>query len=187
MKELKPAILMCLLFTLLCGGLYPTAVTGIAQLLFPHQANGSLVFDHNGRPAGSALIGQPCADPRYFWPRPSATEGFPYNPMASGGSNLGPTNPALLSAVVTRVDALRTSGITGPIPAELVLASASGLDPHLSPEAAELQIPRIAKTRGLREEAVAGLVALHTEGRQFGLLGTPRVNVLLLNRALDTP
>ena len=184
MKELKPAIRMCLLFTLLCGGLYPALVTGLGQALFPHQANGSLLRDPSGRPLGSALIGQPFTAPGYLWPRPSATAGFPYNPMASGGSNLGPTNPALLAAVKGRIDTLRATGITDPIPADLVLASASGLDPHLSPAAARLQIPRIAKARGISEKTVADLVTGHTE-TQLGVPGAPRVNVLTVNLALD--
>ena len=187
MKELKPAILMCLLFTLLCGGLYPAVVTGLAQTIFPKQANGSLIIDANGRTVGSSLIGQSFSGPRYFWPRPSATAEFAYNPMASGGSNSGPTNPAFLATVAERIAALRATGISGPIPADLVLASASGLDPHISLAAARLQIPRIALARNLSEDAVAGFVANHTEGRQLGLLGEPRVNVLLLNRALDNP
>lgn len=186
MKELKPAILLCLFFTLLCGGLYPAVVTGIGQALFPRQASGSLLRDQDGRVIGSTLIGQPFTAPGYLWPRPSATADFPYNPMASGGSNLGPTNPALLAAVKERIGALRASGISGPIPADLVLSSASGLDPHLSPAAAKLQIPRIAKARGMSEEAVAALLAAHTEGRQLGLLGAPRINVLAVNLALDT-
>ena len=186
MKELKPAILMCLLFTVLCGGLYPAAVTGIAQTIFPHQANGSLITDTNGQTVGSKLIGQPFTGPQYFWPRPSATAEFPYNPMASGGSNSGPSNPAFLATVTKRVETLRATGVTTPIPADLVLASASGLDPHISLEAARLQIPRIALARNLSEDAVAELMASHTEGRQLGLLGEPRVNVLLLNRALDS-
>ncbi len=186
MKELKPAMLMCLLFTLLCGGLYPALVTGLGQALFPHQAGGSLLTAANGQTVGSALIGQPFTAPGYLWPRPSATADFSYNPMASGGSNLGPTNPALLTAVKERIGVLRATGVSGPIPADLVLASASGLDPHLSPAAARLQIPRIAKARGLSEEMVANLVTSHTEGRQLGLLGAPRVNVLAVNLALDT-
>jgi len=187
MKELKPAILMCLLFTLLCGGLYPAVVTGIAQTLFPEQANGSLIIDAGGQAVGSKLIGQPFSGPHYFWPRPSATAEFPYNPMASGGSNSGPSNPAFLTSVTERIGALRATGVVGPIPADLALASASGLDPHISLAAARLQIPRIALARNLSEEAVTSLVAIHTEGRQLGLLGEPRVNVLLLNRALDNP
>ncbi|MFA7346397.1 MAG: potassium-transporting ATPase subunit KdpC [Desulfurivibrionaceae bacterium] len=186
MKELKSAILMCLLFTVLCGGLYPAVVTGIAQTIFPRQANGSLIIAANGQTVGSELIGQPFTGAHYFWPRPSATAEFAYNPMASGGSNSGPSNPAFLATVTERIETLRATGITTPIPADLVLASASGLDPHLSSAATALQIPRIAKARGMSEEAVAGLVAAHTEGRQLGLLGTPRVNVLLLNRALDS-
>jgi K+-transporting ATPase ATPase C chain len=187
MKELKPALLMCLLFTVLCGGLYPAVVTAIAQTIFPRQANGSLIMAADGQAVGSKLIGQPFTGPHYFWSRPSATAEFPYNPMASGGSNSGPTNPAFLATVAERVEALRATGVTGPIPADLALASASGLDPHISPEAARLQIPRIALARNLSEDAVADFVALHTEGRQLGLLGEPRVNVLLLNRALDNP
>jgi len=186
MKELKPAILMCLLFTVLCGGLYPALVTGLAQAIFPKQANGSLIVDANGQTVGSELIGQPFTEPRYFWPRPSATAEFSYNPMASGGSNSGPTNPAFLATVTERVEVLRATGVTGPIPADLVLASASGLDPHISLGAARLQIPRIALARNLSEDAVARFVTMHTEGRQLGLLGEPRVNVLLLNRALDS-
>jgi len=186
MKELKPAILMCLLFTVLCGGFYPAVVTAIAQALFPRQANGSLIIDASGQAVGSELIGQPFTGPHYFWPRPSATAEFVYNPMASGGSNSGPSNTAFLATVTERVKALRATGVTTPIPADLVLASASGLDPHISLAAARLQIPRIASARNLSEDAVAGLVDIHTEGRQLGLLGEPRVNVLLLNRALDS-
>lgn len=186
MKELKPAILMCLLFTVLCGGFYPAVVTGIAQAIFPKQANGSLIMDANGQAVGSELIGQSFTGPDYFWSRPSATAEFAYNPMASGGSNSGPSNPAFLATVAERVETLRATGVTGPIPADLVLASASGLDPHISLDAARLQIPRIAKMRNLPEDAVTGLVDIHTEGRQLGLLGEPRVNVLLLNRALDS-
>lgn len=186
MKELKPAMLMCLLFTVLCGGLYPAVVTAIAQALFPRQANGSLITDAGGQAVGSKLIGQPFSGLHYFWSRPSATAEFPYNPMASGGSNSGPTNPAFLATVKGRIEALRAAGIRGPIPADLALASASGLDPHISLEAARLQIPRIALARNLSEDAVAGFVANHTEGRQLGLLGESRVNVLLLNRALDS-
>ena len=185
MKDLKPAILLFLAFTLICGGIYPAAVTGIAAIVFPHQAAGSLVTDRSGQVRGSRLIGQPFSDPGYFWPRPSATADFPYNPVASGGSNLGPTNPDYLQAVSGRVQALRATGVSGPIPAELVQASASGLDPHLSPQAALVQIPRVAKSRGMSEDALKKLVADHTKGRQFGILGEPRVNVLALNMALD--
>jgi K+-transporting ATPase ATPase C chain len=176
---------MLVLFTVICGGIYPALVTGLAQAFFPHQANGSLLSDRSNRVVGSALIGQGFSDAGYFWGRPSATGEFGYNPMASGGSNAGPTNPDYLKAVADRVKALRATGVAGSIPADLVQASASGLDPHLTPESAALQLPRVAKARGLAEAEVARLVALHTEGRQFGVLGDPRVNVLELNLALD--
>lgn len=185
MKDLKPAILLLIAFTVICGGIYPALVTGIAQALFPHQANGSMVVDTSGREIGSRLIGQPFVAPKYFWPRPSATADFGYNPLASGGSNAGPTNPDYLKSVADRVKALRESGISGPIPAELVQASASGLDPHISPEAAAAQIPRVAKARGVTGEVVAKLVTRSTEDRQFGFLGEPRVNLLAVNRELD--
>jgi len=185
MKEIKPAILIFLIFTLICGGLYPAVVTGIAQGVFPKQADGSLIFDQNGKTIGSALIGQPISDPKYFWPRPSASAGFAYNPLASGGSNAGPTNADYLAMVGKRVKVLRDSGATGPIPAELVQASASGLDPHLSPAGAMLQVPRVAKARGMAETQLAAIVAAHTEDRQLGFLGDPRVNVLVLNVELD--
>jgi potassium-transporting ATPase KdpC subunit len=184
MKDIKPAILLFLAFTVICGGIYPAVVTGIAQALFPNQANGSFITDKAGKSVGSSLIGQPFSDPGYFWPRPSATIDFEYNPMASGGSNLGPTNPAFIKQVGERVKALRDAGISGNIPAELVLASASGLDPNISPQAAKVQIPRVAKARGMSEEAVQKLVGSHTEERQLGFLGEPRVNVLGLNLAL---
>jgi K+-transporting ATPase ATPase C chain len=186
MKDIKPAILMLIIFTTICGGIYPALVTGVAQAVFPKQANGSLVVDRSGRAIGSSLIGQPFSDPGYFWPRPSATTGFAYNPLGSGGSNAGPTNPDYLKTVGDRVKAYRDSGITGPLPAELVQASASGLDPHISPEAALVQVPRVAKSRGLSENAVRKLVARRSEDRQFGFLGEPRVNVMALNLELDT-
>lgn len=185
MKDLKPALLMLVIFTLLCGGIYPAVVTGVAQALFPRQANGSLIADGNGREIGSALIGQPFSDPKYFWPRPSATPEFGQNPAASGGSNAGPTNPAYLRTVADRVGALRGTGVSGPIPADLVQASASGLDPHISPEGARVQVARVARARGMSEGEVANLVATHTVGRQFGFLGEPRVTVLELNLDLD--
>lgn len=185
MQDLKSAILMLIAFTIICGGIYPVVVTGIAQALFPRQADGSLMTDKTGRVAGAALIGQPFSDSKYFWPRPSATADFPYNPADSGGSNLGPTNPAYLETVAEGVKKLRAAGLSGPIPSELVQASASGLDPHITPEAANLQLPRIAGIRGMSMEDLAGLVAVHTEGRQLGFLGEPRVNVLALNLALD--
>ncbi|MDK9706034.1 MAG: potassium-transporting ATPase subunit KdpC [Desulforhopalus sp.] len=185
MKELKTAVLFCLTVTLLCGGLYPAVVTGIAAALFPRQAAGSLVIDDQGRTIGSQLIGQPFTAPQYFWPRPSATPEFPYNPAASGGSNSGPSNPDFLKTVAQRVQAIRDSGVTGAIPADLILASASGLDPHISPEAAAVQTTRVAMARGITGALVGHLVAAHTEDRQAGFLGEPRINVLALNLALD--
>lgn len=185
MKELKPALLLFIIFTLICGGIYPAVVTGIASVAFPKQAKGSFITDKSGREVGSSLIGQPFSDPKYFWPRPSATTDFGYNPMGSGGSNSGPTNPDYIKTVADRVKALRDSGITGDIPAEMVQASASGLDPDISPEAAKLQVSRIAKARKMSIEDLNKIVAARTESRQFGFLGEPQVNVLKLNLALD--
>lgn len=184
--QIKPALLMLLVLTLVTGVAYPLLVTGIAQLVFPNQANGSLIYQ-NGKPVGSTLIGQPFDDPKYFWSRLSATGPFPYNAAASTGSNLGPINPALLQAVQARVQALRQadSSNTQPIPVDLVTASGSGLDPHLSPAAALYQVPRIARARNVEESFVRRLVEKHIEGRQFGFLGEPRVNVLKLNLALE--
>ena len=188
LKELKPALLMLALLTVLTGGVYPLLVTGIAQGLFPHQANGSLI-EQDGKVVGSELIGQPFSDPKYFWGRPSATGPVAYNASASSGSNLGPLNPALEEAVKVRIDALKASdpANTTPIPVDLVTASGSGLDPHISPAAASWQAPRIARIRGLSEAGVMQFIDAHTEGRQLGLLGEPRVNVLTLNEALDRP
>jgi potassium-transporting ATPase KdpC subunit len=185
LKEIKPAILMFIAFTIICGGIYPSLVTGIAQAVFPKQANGSLITDKGGKVVGSRLIGQPFTDPRYFWPRPSATPDFAYNPAGSGGSNSGPTNPAYLEAVAGRVKNLREAGLAAPIPADLVQASASGLDPHITPAAAKMQIPRVARTRGRSETEITGLVASNIEDRQLGIFGEPRVNVLRLNLELD--
>jgi len=185
MKDIKPAILLFIIFTIICGGIYPAVVTGVASAIFPNQAKGSFVVDKTGKEIGSRLIGQPFSDPKYVWPRPSATSDFGYNPMASGGSNSGPTNPDFIKTVGDRVKALHDTGIAGSIPTDLVEASASGLDPHISLEAARLQIPRIAKARGLSEEAVQKLILSGTEERQLGFLGEPRVNVLLVNIALD--
>lgn len=184
--QLRPALMMLLILTVLTGVMYPLAVTGVAQLLFPTQANGSLMT-RDGKVIGSELIGQYFDEPKYFWGRPSATSPFPYNAAASSGSNLGPTNPVLIEAVKTRVAVLRAAdpGNEAPVPVDLVTASGSGLDPHISPAAALYQVHRVARVRGVQESQVKDLVALHTEGRQFGLLGEPRVNVLKLNLALD--
>ncbi|MCX6027792.1 MAG: potassium-transporting ATPase subunit KdpC [Chloroflexi bacterium] len=183
---IRPAIVLLALFTLLTGVVYPLAVTGLAQVIFPIQANGSLIRQ-DGRIVGSALIGQPFDDPRYFWGRPSATAPFPYNAAASSGSNLGPSNPALFEAVQARIAALQAAdpGNTQAVPVDLVTASGSGLDPHISLAAALYQAPRVARVRGLDAEAVGQLVAQHTESLQLGFLGEPRVNVLKLNLALD--
>jgi K+-transporting ATPase ATPase C chain len=182
----RPAIVTLALLTLVTGVAYPLAVTGLAQALFSHQANGSLIVE-DGQAIGSELIGQPFDDPRYFWGRLSATAPFPYNAAASSGSNLGPLNPGLVEAAQARSDALRAAdpGNAAPIPVDLVTASASGLDPHISVAAALYQVPRVARARGLGEEQVRSLVAQFTEGRQLGILGEPRVNVLQLNLALD--
>jgi K+-transporting ATPase ATPase C chain len=184
--QIRPALAMLLILTVLTGLVYPLAITGMAQLFFPEQANGSLIV-HNGKVIGSKLIGQYFDRPEYFWSRPSATSPFPYNAAASGGSNLGPTNPALIEAVKARVAALRAAdpGNELPIPVDLVTASGSGLDPHISPAAALYQLKRVARARGLDENTVLTLVTQHTEGRQFGLLGERRVNVLQLNLAID--
>jgi K+-transporting ATPase ATPase C chain len=186
MRHLRPALVSLALFTLITGVVYPLVVTAIARVAFPHQAGGSLIVK-DGTVVGSTLIGQPFDDPRYFWGRPSATAPHPYNATVSAGSNLGPTNPALTTAVKARVDALRAAdpGNTAPVPVDLVTASASGLDPHISPAAALYQVRRVARARRLDEATVRDLVARHTEGRAFGFLGEPRVNVLALNLALD--
>ncbi|WP_028455116.1 potassium-transporting ATPase subunit KdpC [Chitinilyticum litopenaei] len=186
LQHLRPALTLFALLTLVTGVAYPLATTAVAQLVFRHQANGSLI-ERGGKPVGSALIGQAFSGTPYFWGRPSATAPVPYNAGASGGSNLGPTNPALLAAIEERVNALRAAHPeqTGPVPTELVTASASGLDPHISPAAAEYQVWRIARARNLPVAQVRGLVAAHTEGRQLGILGEARVNVLELNLALD--
>jgi potassium-transporting ATPase KdpC subunit len=184
--QLRPAIVMLVLLSVLTGLVYPAIVTAIAQVAFPHQANGSLIVK-DGKVVGSTLIGQPFDDPKYFWGRPSATSPYQYNAGSSSGSNVGPTNPALTKAVQERVDTLRAAdpGNTAPVPVDLVTTSGSGLDPHISPAAALYQVSRVAKARKLDEAAVRRLVEQNTEGRQFGFLGEPRVNVLALNLALD--
>src|SRR5580765_4494765 len=184
--HLRPALVSLALLSVVTGLAYPAIVTVVAQLIFPRQANGSLVTA-GGKTVGSSLIGQPFDDPKYFWSRPSATSPFGYNAGASSGSNLSPTNPALVSSVQGRVDALRAAdpGNTAPVPVDLVTASASGLDPHISPAAALYQVGRVAKARKLEPDVVRQLVDRYTEGRQLGFLGEPRVNVLELNLALD--
>lgn len=185
-KILRTAVASLFVFTLLTGIVYPLAVTGLAQLLFPAQANGSIVMK-DGRSAGSALIGQPFDEPKYFWGRLSATAPFPYNSAASSGSNLAQGNPAVAEQARARIEALRRADREAPakVPADLATASGSGLDPHISRAAAEYQVRRVARERGMDEEKVRALIAASTEGRQFLVLGEPRVNVLRLNLALD--
>ena len=184
--QLRPALTLFLLLSLVTGLAYPLAVTGVAQLLFPQSANGSLLVE-DGRVVGSALIGQGFSDPGHFWSRPSATAPMPYNAANSGGSNLAPTAPALVDAVQARIEALRRAdpGNTAPVPVDLVTSSASGLDPHISRAAADYQVARVARVRGLPVEQVRALVQAHAEGAWLGLIGEPRVNVLQLNLALD--
>jgi len=184
---LKPAAIMLLLLTLLTGVIYPALVTAIAQVFFADQANGSLINNEQGQPIGSALIGQSFNDPKYFWGRPSATGPYANNAAASSGSNLGPTNPTLSEAVATRVQALKTAdpGNKAAVPVDLVTASGSGLDPHISPAAAEYQINRLSKARHLDPNKLRDLVTQMTEARQWQVFGEPRVNVLRLNLALD--
>jgi K+-transporting ATPase ATPase C chain len=184
--QFRSSIVMLALFTMITGLAYPVAVTGIAQLIFPYQANGSLM-KRDGQEIGSELIGQAFTDPEYFWGRLSATAPLPYNAAASSGSNLGPTNPALQQAVQERIVALRSAdpGNSLPIPVDLVTASASGLDPHISVAAALYQAPRVARARGLSADQVRLLVEQATEPRQLGIFGEPRVHVLKLNLALD--
>ncbi len=185
-KLLRPAIVLFFALTVVTGIAYPLLVTGVAQILFPAQAGGSLIRGEGGV-AGSALIGQPFDDPKYFWGRLSATPDFPYNSASSSGSNLGPTNPALVDEVKARVEALQKADPENkaPIPVDLVTSSGSGLDPHITPAAALYQAARVARARNLPEEKVRALVAQFTEARQLGFLGEPRVNVLKLNRELD--
>jgi potassium-transporting ATPase KdpC subunit len=186
LRELKPAFLMLIAFTVLTGLIYPFLVTGIAQVAFPYKANGSLI-QRDGKAVGSELIGQPFSGPKYFWSRPSTTSPYPYNSAASSGSNQGPTNPALMDAVTARVKALRDADPENKaaVPVDLVTASGSGLDPHISLAAAEYQVNRVAKARGVDPTAVRALVSKCAEGRDLGFLGEPRVNVLKLNLVLD--
>jgi potassium-transporting ATPase KdpC subunit len=193
LKQLRPALVALVILTIITGIIYPLVVTGIAQVVFPYQANGSIILGKDGKPLGSELIGQQFDDPKYFWGRLSATGPVPYTAFnadkltGSSGSNYGPLNPALKGAVQARIDALKAADLrnTAAIPVDLVTASASGLDPHISPAAAEYQVARVAKARGIDVTQVRDLVAQHTEGRQLGFLGEPRVNVLELNLALD--
>jgi K+-transporting ATPase ATPase C chain len=195
LREIRPAIVVLVALTLITGLAYPLAMTGIAEVLFPRQAQGSLI-EQDGKVIGSALIGQVFTDDKYFHGRPSATTApdpndstktvpAPYNAANSGGSNLGPSNKALIDRVQGDIDTLKKENPNAPVPQDLVTTSASGLDPHISPDAALFQVPRIAKARNLPEDRVRQLVADNTEGRLFGLLGEPRVNVLQLNLALD--
>jgi len=186
-RIIRQSIVMLALLTLVTGVAYPLLATGLAQLLFPHAANGSLI-ERDGKTMGSELIGQAFSDPKYFWSRPSATAPFPDNSAASSGSNLGPTNPALADAIKQRVEALRAAdpGNTAPVPVDLVTASGSGLDPHISPAAAEYQVERVARVRGVPTTDIRKRIVDATEGRTFGILGEPRVNVLRLNLALDS-
>ena len=183
---IRPAVVLFLFFTVLTGFLYPLVVTGIAQAAFGHAASGSIV-SRDGKPIGSSLIGQNFSDPKYFWSRPSATSPQPYAGTASTGSNLGPLNPALIDGIKGHIQALRAAdpGNSAPIPVDLVTASASGLDPEESVAAALYQAPRVARTRGLAQQDVRSVIDAQTQGRLFGLLGEPRVNVLALNLALD--
>ncbi len=185
MKHITTTLRLFAILMVLVGIIYPVAVTVLAQLFFPKEAGGSLLYDSGGNLTGSALIGQSFSDPKYFWPRPSATSDYPYNPMASGGSNLGPTNKVLIEQISNRTELLKSSGIQAPVPSDLVEASASGLDPHISKQSALVQIPRVAKARNLDEETLRKLVLEHVEERQFGFLGEQRINVLKLNLALD--
>jgi len=187
LNHLRTGLLMLIVFTVITGFAYPLAVTGLAQLIFPYQANGSLIEQDN-KFVGSVRIGQPFDDPKYFWGRLSATSPFPYDPQPSTGSNLGPTNPALLDQVKARIAALHAAdpNQTGPLPVDLVTASGSGIDPDISPAAAEYQVVRVARSRHMSESAVRALVQKYTTNRQLGFLGEPRVNVLELNLALDS-
>jgi K+-transporting ATPase ATPase C chain len=182
----RPALVLLLILTVITGIVYPLLITGIAQIAFPTEANGSLVL-RDGKAVGSSLIGQSFSDPKHFWSRPSATAPQPYNGVASTGSNLGPLNPALTDGIKSRIEALKAADPTNsaPIPVDLVTASGSGLDPDISLAAANYQAPRVARARGVQLQAVQALIRSHTRNRWLGFLGEPRVNVLELNLALD--
>lgn len=186
-RQLRIALILLVLFTIITGIIYPLVMTGVAQAFFHHQANGSLIVKDD-KTIGSELIGQPFSDPKYFWGRLSATSPFPYNAAASSGSNYGPSNSALADAVQARIDALKAVDPNNnqPIPVDLVTSSASGLDPDISIAAANYQVVRVARYRGLSEEYIQALVKRFTQGRQLGILGEPRVNLLQLNLALDS-
>ncbi|MFZ3058170.1 MAG: potassium-transporting ATPase subunit KdpC [Candidatus Methanoperedens sp.] len=186
MNHIKTTLKLFAILMVLVGVIYPVTITALAQLFFPKEAGGSLLYDSGGNLTGSALIGQPFSDTKYFWSRPSDTSGYPYNPLASGGSNLGPTNKDLIDQISNRTELLKSSGIQAPVPSDLVEASASGLDPHISMQSALVQVPRVAKARNLSEETLNKLVLEHVENRQLGFLGEQRINVLKLNLALDS-
>ncbi|MFZ0034467.1 MAG: potassium-transporting ATPase subunit KdpC [Sedimentisphaerales bacterium] len=185
-EQIRPAIFSFLILTIITGLLYPLAVTGIAQIFFHEQANGSLIY-RNGVPIGSSLIGQPFDDPKYFWARPSATSAVPFNAASSSGSNLGPLNPALTAAIAERIKALKAADPQNPapVPVDLVTSSASGLDPHISLAAAYYQLPRVSRLRNLPQNVVETILRRHTTGRFLAISGEPVVNVLQLNLALD--
>lgn len=185
-SQIRPALIIFALLTVFTGGIYPMIVTGIGAALFHDEASGSLIV-RDGKLIGSTLIGQNFADPKYFWGRPSATSPMPYNPLASSGSNQGPLNPALTDAVKARIEALRAAdrGNTAAVPVDLVTASGSGLDPHISVASANYQVARVARLRGIEPAKLSALVAKHAAGRFLGVLGEPRINVLELNIALD--
>lgn len=185
MKNLLTAVLMTIVTTVLFGLIYPLVVTGLAQVIFPDNANGQLIRNYDGTVIGSRLIGQPFVSPGYFRSRPSAAGANGYDASASGGSNLGPMNQKLIDRVKADVEKLQSENPGKPVPVDLVTTSGSGLDPHISPAAAEFQVPRVARERGISEEELRKIISEHTEGRQFGFLGEPRVNVLELNLALD--